>query len=180
MATDTDDASNGNGRPSLPVQKQLVALAAMTVAQLRLEYLRAFGEASASHNRVWLQRRIAWRLQALIEGGLSERALKRAAELANDADLRLTAPAAARVVPQPTNPTTDPRQPSHEANGGLPTGSILTRRYKGSVLQVQVLAQGFRYDGTVYRSLSAVAKAITGSHLSGRAFFHLSTKGGDA
>jgi hypothetical protein len=56
-------------------------------------------------------------------------------------------------------------------------GTILTRRYKGRTLQVEVLEQGLAYDGQVYRSLSAVAKAITGSHCSGHFFFGLTQKG---
>jgi hypothetical protein len=58
-------------------------------------------------------------------------------------------------------------------------GSILTRRYKGRTLQVEVLEHGFTYAGQVYRSLSAVAKAVTGSHCSGYLFFHLTAKGQD-
>ncbi len=50
---------------------------------------------------------------------------------------------------------------------------MITRLYKGSHLEVKVLAHGFEYQGTVYRSLSAVAKAITGSHCSGYCFFRL-------
>jgi hypothetical protein len=50
-------------------------------------------------------------------------------------------------------------------------GTILTRWYKGKMLCVQVLRHGFEYDGQVYKSLSAVAKAITGSHTSGFLFF---------
>jgi hypothetical protein len=47
----------------------------------------------------------------------------------------------------------------------LPTpGTILTRKYKGTLLHVRVLPDGFEYDGLVYKSLSTVAKAITGSH----------------
>jgi len=52
-----------------------------------------------------------------------------------------------------------------------PPGTILTRPYKGRLLQVQVLPEGFEYDGQVYASLSAVAKAITGSHCNGFLFF---------
>ena len=54
-----------------------------------------------------------------------------------------------------------------------PPGSILTRPYKGILLQVRVLEQGFEYEGTIYRSLSAVAKAITGQHCNGFLFFRL-------
>jgi hypothetical protein len=52
-----------------------------------------------------------------------------------------------------------------------PPGTVLTRPFKGAVLQVKVLAEGFEYQGQVYPSLSAVAKAITGSHCNGFLFF---------
>jgi hypothetical protein len=55
---------------------------------------------------------------------------------------------------------------------------VLTRKYKGGTVQVKVLAQGFEYAGALYSSLSAVAKAVTGSHCNGFLFFGL-TKGGD-
>jgi hypothetical protein len=56
-------------------------------------------------------------------------------------------------------------------------GQILRRLYKGRVLHVRILPQGFEFEGAVYRSLSAVAKAITGSHTSGFLFFRLRDKG---
>src|SRR3954447_15047035 len=59
---------------------------------LKARYREPFGEESRSSNRAHLFRRIAWRLQAKAEGDLSERARKRAVELADDADLRLRAP----------------------------------------------------------------------------------------
>jgi hypothetical protein len=52
-----------------------------------------------------------------------------------------------------------------------PPGTILSRPYKGQIVQVQVLQSGFAYQGEVYPSLSAVAKAITGSHTNGFLFF---------
>ena len=52
-----------------------------------------------------------------------------------------------------------------------PPGTILTRPYKGQQLHVQVLTDGFAYAGRVYASLSAVAKAATGSHCNGYLFF---------
>ena len=64
----------------------------MTVAQLRDHYHTTFGEPTASRHKTWLVRRIAWRLQADDEGGLSERTLRRAAELAQDSEIRVTAP----------------------------------------------------------------------------------------
>ena len=58
-----------------------------------------------------------------------------------------------------------------------PPGTILTRPYKGQDIQVQVLQQGFAYQGKVYKSLGAVAKAVTGSHCSGFLFFKINAKG---
>ena len=68
------------------------ALRGQTVAQLKVKYRELFGDESRSNHKQFLVRRIAWRLQALAEGDLSERARERALSLARDADLRLRAP----------------------------------------------------------------------------------------
>ena len=52
-------------------------------------------------------------------------------------------------------------------------GSQLTRIYKGETIVVEVLQDGFRYEGQVFNSLSAVAKAVTGKHWNGYHFFNL-------
>jgi hypothetical protein len=52
-------------------------------------------------------------------------------------------------------------------------GTILTRPYKGTILQVKVLESGFEYEGIVYRTHSAVANAITGTHCNGFQFFRI-------
>ena len=69
------------------MRKEIDELSRMTVGQLRKKYLEAFGEESRSNHKQFLFRRIAWRIQALAEGGLSERARRRALEIANDADV---------------------------------------------------------------------------------------------
>jgi hypothetical protein len=74
--------------------QQLADLKRQTVAALRDRYAELLGEPTRAGNRVWLIKRIAWRLQALAEGDLSQRARQRAAELTRDADLRLCAPRA--------------------------------------------------------------------------------------
>lgn len=162
----------------LNVAREVATLHKLGVKDLRRRYTEVFGEETPAHNKAWLIKRITWRLQAQAEGDLSERARQRAAELANEADLRLSpprppkAPTAkpASVTPVATTPL--PGQP------GVPLpGTILTRTYKGQVLQVKVLDRGFEYQGEVYRSLSAVAKAITGTHCSGNLFFGLARKG---
>jgi hypothetical protein len=157
--------------------QHLADLKRQPVAALRQRYAELFGEPTHAGNRTWLIRRIAWRLQALAEGGLSERARHRAIELAREADLRLGAPRALRpavleadAFKKPPSPRAhDPRLP--------PPGTLLRRRYKGMVLQVQVQEEGFVFDGHRYPSLSAVAKAITGSHCNGFLFFRLIPKG---
>jgi hypothetical protein len=146
------------------VAQEVTALQRLTIHELRDKFAELFGEPTRAGNRTWLVRRIAWRLQALAEGDLSERARQRAAELAHDADLRVLAPRATNVAAQapPVRGTVDPR---------LRPGTVLTRIYKGQTLQVQVRADGFEFAGTIYASLSAVARAITGSHWNGRLFF---------
>ena len=74
------------------VGKEVAAMQRMMVAELRGKYAEVFGEETRSRHKQHLIRRIAWCLQANAEGGLPERARKRAAELAADSDVRLTAP----------------------------------------------------------------------------------------
>jgi hypothetical protein len=162
------------------VPKELAALQRMSVSQLRERYAEVFGEATTTGNRTWLIRRIAWRIQADAEGDLSERARQRATELARDADLRITAlkEKTVTVLPMMRGGTRTGTLPPVKTDDRLPPpGTVLTRKYKGGTVQVKVLAQGFEYDGEVYGSLSAVAKAVTGSHCNGFLFFGL-TKGG--
>jgi len=162
---------------TLDINKEVAALEQMTVGELQDRYAEVFGEAVRSRHRKYLVRRIAWRLQANAEGGLSEPALRWAEELASDADVRLTPPkwataggpgeaAATRTTRVPV--AKDPRLPS--------PGTAVTRRYKGRTVAVTVLPDGFEFRGERYRSLSAVAKAITGSHMNGFRFFKLEEK----
>ncbi|HEY7307858.1 MAG TPA: DUF2924 domain-containing protein [Gemmataceae bacterium] len=158
---------------TLNVGKEIAALQRLTVKELRERYAEAFGELTNANNRAWLIKRIAWRVQALAEGGLSERARRRAAELANDADLRLSPPKV-KVMPTETTGRTMIGVLTDKADERLPLpGTIITRDYKGQMLQVKVLAKGFEYAGEIYKSLSAVAKVVTGSHCNGYAFFRL-------
>ena len=152
----------------LNIVNEVAALERLTIGQLRQRFAEVFGEATRASNRAWLVKRIVWRMQALAEGDLSERARRRATELARDADLRLNPPRSqttTATTPEPARvpAPVDPRLP--------PPGTILTRPYKGQLVQVQVLTDGFAYAGRVYPSLSAVAKAVTGSHTNGFLFF---------
>jgi hypothetical protein len=140
-----------------------------TVAQLQIRYLEVFNEPSRSNHKQFLVRRIAWRLQALAQGDLTERARERAFSLARDADLRLRAP---QPVSTPAVPSSgrhrDPRLPR--------PGTTLTRIFRDRTVTVKVLEAGFQYEEKVYRSLSAVARHISGTQWNGFSFFQLSPK----
>jgi hypothetical protein len=161
----------------LNVAKEVAAMERMTVGQLRTKYTDVFGEPTNGRNKRWLIKRIAWRMQANAEGDLSERARRRALELANDADLRMTPPRGRKSAQDPESQTVTIVRPVATATDLFP-GTALTRQYKGQTVRVTVLADGFEYLGERYKSLSAVAKAVTGQHWNGRLFFGLRQNGG--
>jgi hypothetical protein len=163
---------------STSLREQIEALRHMTVGQLKEKYLEVFGEASRSNHKQFLFRRIAWRIQANAEGGISERARRRALEIANDADLRIRAPKnflrgevdESRTTETRVAPTADPRLPI--------VGSLLVRRYRGKDIIVRVREDGFEYDGQIHRSLSSAVREATGTPWNGFAFFGLGGKPG--
>ena len=157
-------------------REEIAALADMTVAELRDKYAAVFGEPSHSRHKQHLRRRIAWRLQSIEEGvTLSERARQRAAELANEADLRLTPPKDFTPSAAPERTETRTIGNGHDTRLPMP-GAVITREYKGRTLQVTVLDKGFEYDGRRFRSLSAIAREITGTNWNGYAFYGCAPK----
>ena len=162
---------------ALNIAKEVATLDRLTVGQLKRRYTEVFGEAARSGNKAWLVKRIAWRLQANAEGDLSERARQWALELANDADLRVTAPRASKPSPGAAQRTIRmPIEAKHDQRLPMP-GTIVTRQYKNETVRVTVLPDGFEYGGEVYKSLTAVAKAVTGTHWNGYHFFGLERQG---
>jgi hypothetical protein len=157
---------------TLDIEAELRAMEAMKPQQLRDKYLEVWGEPTRSGNKRFMIKRIAWRLQANAEGDLPERVRRRALELARDSDLRTTPPKNTIIDDGPVvrriRTAKGPDRP-------MP-GTQLTRPYKGRTIVVTVLTDGYEYDGRKYRSLTAVAKDITGSHVSGVAFFNLNRK----
>ncbi|MEM9419889.1 MAG: DUF2924 domain-containing protein [Planctomycetota bacterium] len=157
-------------------QQQINELHSLTPKQLRDEYHKVWGEPSRSGNKRFLIKRIAWRIQADAEGDLPERVRRKALAMARDSDLRTTSP----VSKRPPAPIALAGRTVSRSFSSLPgphpdllPGSQLTRLYKGTTVVVDILEDGFAYQGQKYRSLSATAKAITGSHCSGYAFFGL-------
>lgn len=150
-----------------PETKLKVAqLSELTIGQLAAKYEKLFGEKCRSRNRRYVHRRIAWKLQADDEGGLSEQAILRATVVAGESLIRLTPPKARRSTKESQVPEKwDPRLPA--------PGNLIERTYKGKTLHVLVMTDGFEYDGERYKSLTAVARAITGTHCNGFHFFKL-------
>jgi hypothetical protein len=122
---------------STAVREAIEALRHMSVGQLKDKYRDVFGESSRSNHKQFLFRRIAWRMQANAWGGLSDRARRRALEIANDADLRIRAPKnflkmdldESRTLETRVAPTQDPRLP-------IP-GTMLVRRYRDKDIVVK-------------------------------------------
>jgi Protein of unknown function (DUF2924) len=148
------------------IWREIDGLRYQTVGQLRVKYLEVFRQESRSNHKQFLVRRIAWRLQANAEGELSERARQRAVLVAEDVDLRIRAPQS--FLKEFAQGNRDPRLPA--------PGTLLTRQFQGQSVSVEVLAKGFRYREQVYRSLSAVARQVTGVQWNGFAFFNLGTE----
>jgi hypothetical protein len=153
----------------IALQREIESLRQLKTKQLQQRFQELFGEKSPSSNRVHLFRRIAWRLQARAEGDLSQRARERAAELAQDVNLRLRAPRSFWDELESKSPNPDARRDPR-----LPAaGTVLTRVYRGAPVLVKVLERGFEYNGATYTSLSSIAYRATGTRWNGFLFFGL-------
>jgi len=142
---------------------QIEALRKLTTAELKGRYRKVFGEATKSNNKPYLLKRIAFRLQEKKYGGLSPRARQRAEQLGKDAPIRRR-PDLKKGGLTPERPR-DPRLPK--------VGTVLRREFGGKEHTATVLSDGFDYRGKHFRSLSAVAKAVTGTSWNGYGFFGL-------
>jgi hypothetical protein len=161
------------------VYLQIEQLRGATVRQLRALYFELFGQPSRSNHKQFLFRRVAWRLQALAYGELSEHVRQRALALAQDADLRIKAPRHLVGAPQQVLQLTLKSRRKSGRDERLPEpGSLLQREFKGQMVVVQVLEDGFQYQDRFYRSLSAIARQVTGTHWNGYAFFGRKTSDG--
>jgi hypothetical protein len=151
------------------VTEQLAALATMTTADLASKFEELTGRQARSRNRAWLRKRVGWHLQAAEYGGLSDAALAKIDELAplamklfGEGRKRSQRPSTI-AAQRPAGPARDPRLPE--------PGTVLRRSYGGDEHAVSVLADGFEYAGQRYRSLSKIAREITGTPWNGFTFF---------
>ncbi len=157
------------------ITREIEKLSDLTVNQLRKEWVEVWNEPCRSRNKDYLRKRIAWRMQAVAFGGLSERALRRAEELVDETLLRIIPPRKAPATPPGRKTVAAKFSPEGESRLPMP-GTQLTRDFQGRKIIVIVREHGFEYEGRIFKSLSSVAKTATGTHWNGYLFFGL-TKG---
>jgi hypothetical protein len=152
------------------VPAQLAALEQMTVGELTLKYRELYGEPTHSRNKDYLRKRLAWRIQELAEGGLSERTVSKLISLGDQIPERWRMRQAAR---QPVAHTTC-QLATCTRDARLPApGTVVSRIHGGVSHHVTVLESGFEYAGQHFKTLSAIAKHITGTPWNGFSFFGL-------
>jgi hypothetical protein len=151
----------------------IVELGDLNVPALKTKYRELFGEDSRSFNKQFLVRRLAWRFQAQIEGDLSERARRRMAEIADETDLHTKVPRG--FLGMPGKAVTSAQGTNHDLRLP-PPGTELRRRFGSRDIVVKVLPKGFEYQHRRYRSLSAIAREVTGTRWNGLLFFGLTER----
>jgi hypothetical protein len=135
------------------VLAQLTALPGKSTAELKQLWRELYDREPPSFNRDYLVKRLAYRIQELAYGGLSARAEAKLDRLIAEEDLRVKGKLPMRKGDRPI------------------VGTRLVRQWKGVEHTATVLADGYEYQGRPYRSLSAIARAITGTRWNGRLFF---------
>lgn len=159
--------------------KEIGALQNLNLAQLRARYLDVFGQDARSKNLPHLRKKIAFRLQEQMEGGLTEVAQQRIQELVTSERFEIRPRPARRSGAVPRSPSADSSSRAEGRDPRLPkAGTLVSRVFKGFVHEVQVCEAEFLYRGRSYRSLSAIAKEITGTPWNGFLFFGLIHRGG--
>jgi hypothetical protein len=146
------------------VAEEINELRALGVPELVERYAAAFGRRPRVMHREWLWRRIAWKIQEQRFGGLTVTAKRHLDELIAGLDLPLKSERVVRgQVARPA--TKDPV-----------LGTSVVRIWKNQEIRATSVEGGWEHAGVVHKSLSAVAKAVTGAHWNGRAFFGLTTR----
>jgi transposase len=137
------------------VLAQLTALKTAHIATLKQKWRELFDREPPPYNRRFLEHRLAYRIQELAYGGLKPETLHRLRELAEELD------------------GGDPKRRRQPTKDRPIAGTRLIREYQGIEHCVTVRDDDYEYQGRPYKSLSAIARAITGTRWNGRIFFGL-------
>ncbi len=159
---------------ALNITKEVANMERLSVGALCERYREVFGEDIKARNNQWLIKRIAWKLQANQEGDISERARKLAMKIAQSSDIRRSAPKI-RTRPIESSFETVTSAITPPAASRLPiAGTVLMKNYKGRSIQVRVLPNSSEYEREQYKTLTAIARIVTGQkNISGLQFFKL-------
>ncbi|MCQ0971456.1 DUF2924 domain-containing protein [Paracoccus sp. TK19116] len=138
-----------------PIPARLAALRTATTPDLKQQWRDLFDSEPPSFNRRYLESRLAYRIQELAYGGLKSETVRRLERLGEELD-------------------GGDRKKSRIRADAMPiTGTKLIREWQGVDHAVTVTADGFEWQGRPYKSLSAIARAITGTRWNGWVFFGL-------
>lgn len=139
-----------------PIPARLVALKTTSATDLKKQWRELFDSEPPPFNRRYLESRLAYRIQELAYGFLKPETIRRLERLGDELD------------------GGDKSKRSLHANRGRPiTGTRLLREWQGAEQIVTVTNDGFEWQGRPYKSLSAIARAITGTRWNGWVFFGL-------
>jgi len=142
--------------PPTPIEE----LARLSFGDLKARWKKLYEIAPPVFNRRSLEARLAYRLQEIEHGGLKPRSRKRLLALAEDLD------------------GGDRKKSRKRADDKPIIGTRLVREWKGVEYQVTVRREGYEFNARHYKSLSAIAFAITGTRWNGWSFFGLSASRG--
>ena len=157
MSVNSGDVSAKRTAPVADLAAKLAALSEMAAVDLRAEWRRLYRAHPPKRvGRHLLELGVAWKLQERAYGGLSTAMKRRLADLAKTMDER-------GDLAKPRSVTLKP-------------GAKLVREWRGATHDVLVLEDGFQWRGQRWRSLSAIAREISGAHWSGPRFFGLQAK----
>ncbi|NRA37364.1 MAG: DUF2924 domain-containing protein [Planctomycetes bacterium] len=137
---------------------QLAALEKMTFQQMKAYWIKEFNREPPKYKAKFLRKRLAYYIQEQAYGGISDHARQRMQDIYE------------KSVQQKNEAA-----PKKEKR--LMRGSVISRQYKGVLYEVKILESGYEFLGKPWRSLSAIARDITGTNWNGPAFFGLRKKG---
>jgi len=141
-----------------PIPARLAALKAMKTPELKAQWRELFDSEPPPFNRRYLESRLAYRIQELAYGGLKPETVKRLERLGEELDGGDRGKSRIRADFKPI------------------AGTRLIREWQGVEHVVTVTADGYEWQGRPYKSLSSVARAITGTRWNGWVFFGLKNR----
>ena len=149
---------------------QIMELKKKSLGELQVKYKELFPSQNVpSNNKVFLWRKIAYRLQELKYGGISAETQSKIQQLIQHYD-----PINNKVLRPDTSTVSRPKKQGLSRDKRLPIpGTVIIKEYKGIKFEIKALESGFEYHNKVYKSLTAIAKEVTGAHWNGYLFFNL-------